>query len=734
MAAVSCSPDVKNLGKLPTGASVGFAADSAGKWGLEISGDGQAAMGCRTPVKVEYLAPDSSVVRMEVGYDAVHKSNGKAVAVATLPLGEASLEVCDEWCLQDTVLVVSRTAAVSGTVEGAGFGTAVGLEIKSGWEETSFFAPGLLYGDPTYDGPNSPGGTRFAEAGFYTIREDFLPAPLYGALLPDGTSVTMLDMEPDGATTLEETKTGLSDDVRISDVFAFGAFGSKRDGDAVEMDFWMPGSACSLPWERPLTGVGAPQSRIRRSSRYNPVSDGFVQRCKIGFRIAEDDTFPQLTKNAYRWAWNVLKPKVNHHDIDLVRRSLADLLSSQVYTIGGRTGLPFIVYTESGEVWKDNRDPNFFWRATMGFVGKNVEAADELLREGDRDTTERGRKMRRQGLDIIATFIREVPMKNPTCTGFNLKTGAPSMTNPPVWFVREATDDMRMLMEAYEREKAAGIEHPEWIAWCKDFADWLLPYQREDGHFPRSFMLGTSEIEEESGTTSYNVVPLFLQLGRNLGDDRYEQSALRAAEYVWESFGKRGVFVGGAIDNPNVTDKEAGLLSLEAFLALYEETGEGKWLERARVAADFAESWTYIWNVPMPVDAAADELMWKRDVPTVGVQGITAQVAGHVDQFLDMSVPAYVRLAKYTGDSHYYDFARLLLHNCKGMVALPGRMHGMCAPGFQTENWRMGAAWEGRGFGTPQKWMPWVATNHLYGMNALEAYDPEAFRDLAGTD
>jgi hypothetical protein len=37
------------------------------------------------------------------------------------------------------------------------------------------------------------------------------------------------------------------------------------------------------------------------------------------------------------------------------------------------------------------------------------------------------------------------------------------MTNSPQWFIREATDDMRMVMEAYDRERKAGRDHPEWI-------------------------------------------------------------------------------------------------------------------------------------------------------------------------------------------------------------------------------------------------------------------------------
>ena len=42
----------------------------------------------------------------------------------------------------------------------------------------------------------------------------------------------------------------------------------------------------------------------------------------------------------------------------------------------------------------------------------------------------------------------------------------------------------------------------------------------------------------------------------------------------------------------------------------------------------------------------------------------------------------------------------------------------------------MGPGREGRGFGTPEKWMPWVSTNHLYSITGLEAFDPSLFRDL----
>ena len=741
------------LGRLPGGAAVSFVKSGNLDWGLEVAGTNAARMAQPQPVQIEVYRGDQDVHQFGAGYTSVDPEAAGVVARGRVDAGRGvAFTVEDRWSVSQSVLRLTRKLKVSGTNEGAGFYSAIRFITSPDvtWPDVEFLAPGLLYGDPTYDGATSPGGTLNNRARRFWIREDFLPAPMFALRMRNGESIAVLDPTPKGDTTLAETKAPALPAL-IDGQFRFGAVGANEaDNGGVAIGFWFPGTvtefsrrggrggpvAAGTPATPPPAPSPAPSPLWRR--RYHPVRDGFEQSYQTAFRFGSNESFPDLTRNAWRWAWQILAPAVNYHDIEVVRRTLIDHLSERVVTIEGRTGIPFIVSTKTGEVWGDTdgrwNDPNWWWRAILGFVGKNVEAADQLLRESDRDAGPRGQKMRQQGLDIIATFIRLVPMSPPSGTGFNLKTGKPSMTNPQynTWFLRAPAEDMRMLMEAYRRERKAGREHPEWIRWCRTFADWVMKYQREDGSFPRGFRPGTGEVVEESGTTSYNVVPLFLMLSEDTGDPKYRDSAIRAAEYVWQSFGTRGVFIGGAIDNPNITDKEAGLLSMEAFLALYERTHEDKWLKRAQAAGNFAESWIWIWNVPMPPDASDADLHWKRNVPTVGVQGITAAVAGHVDQFLDWSVPAYAKLYKYTEDEHYRDVARILLHNTKAMLALPGRTYGMLGPGWQQENWRMGPSVEGRGFGTPEKWMPWVSTNHLWSITGLEEFDPALFKQLSG--
>jgi len=69
----------------------------------------------------------------------------------------------------------------------------------------------------------------------------------------------------------------------------------------------------------------------------------------------------------------------------------------------------------------------------------------------------------------------------------------------------------------------------------------------------------------------------------------------------------------------------------------------------------------------------------------------------------------YAQLYEYTKDSHYLEVARILLHNTKAMISLPGRTRSMLlkgksvelAPGWVQEHWNMGPGNPGRGYGQP---------------------------------
>ena len=707
------------LGHLQTGATVNFVRSAAGGWGLEVTGGAAPTISQQKPARLEVFRAEDDIRQFAAGYKTIQKSAAGIDARAEVKYDSVVFRVVDHWSVSGSVLSVYRKVDVIGNSPG-GFDSAITFEAPPsiGWSDVSYMAPGALYGDPTYDGDRSPGGTLNYAAHHFFMREDILPAPLFALSFRNGTSVTVLDPSPRGDSTVEETK--LTQPVMTDARFQFGALGAWQKGNGpVEFGFRFPGTVSGI-----YMG-GPPNAKERTARRYHPIVAGVSHTYQVSFRFGRDESFREMTRNSWRWAWDTLKPPVYYIDVEQMRRVLTDHLESQAATIDGRTAIPFVMSTVTDKLqWN-------WTMAAMGFVGKNIECADQLLREGDRDHTERGQKMRQTGLAVIESMIHALPTVPLQATGYDLATGKPS---DHIWlapWLRNATEDMRVLMRAYRRERALGREHPEWFNWVKSYVDWLIQQQREDGSFPRRWKASSSEVAEPTGTTSYAPVPLLVLMSEETGDPKYQQSAVRAAEYIWANWGANGLYVGGASDNPNNTDKEAGMLSMEAFLSLYDSTKEAKWLERGKAAGDFAESWIWIWNLPMPLDADNAQLHYKKGVPTVGIQGITARVAGSTDAYLDWAVPSYAKLYNLTHDEHYLDVARILLHDTKSMVALPGRQYDMKGIGWQQEGWRMGPGPNGRGVGGHRFWLPWISSNHLYGINGLEEYDPALFKRLS---
>ena len=101
---------------------------------------------------------------------------------------------------------------------------------------------------------------------------------------------------------------------------------------------------------------------------------------------------------------------------------------------------------------------------------------------------------------------------------------------------------MRVLMRAYRREKAQGREHPEWFNWVKQYVDWLILQQREDGSFPRRWEAGSSEVAEPSGTSSYCPVPLLVIMSEETGDPKYKAGGHSRGRIHLDEFRSAGAF------------------------------------------------------------------------------------------------------------------------------------------------------------------------------------------------
>src|SRR5271166_5267929 len=180
--AVANTANRRELGRPKNGAVVAFVRSGTGGWGIEISGDAVPRLTQPKPAQIEVYRGGGDVRQIAAGYQSVQKGTGVVVARAHVDAGGgASFSVDDRWKISGDVLSLSRTVTVSGTAENAGFYSAIGLATTPAitWPDADYFAPGVLYGDPTYDGDNSPGGVLNDRARRFALREDELSAPLF---------------------------------------------------------------------------------------------------------------------------------------------------------------------------------------------------------------------------------------------------------------------------------------------------------------------------------------------------------------------------------------------------------------------------------------------------------------------------------------------------------------------------------------------------------------------------
>ncbi len=762
------------LGRLANGAAVTFLRASSGDWGRELSGGGPRLTQPK-PVQIEVYRGGENASQLSAGYHSAWKEADAVAAIANVSSGPTTFSVEDRWKVSGAVLSLSRRVNATASEDGAGFLSAIRLATAptAAWTDAGYLVPGLLYGEP-HTRETAPGGVLNVRAKRLSIREDYLSAPLIAMSFRDGNWAAVMDMAPRGDTTQEETTAAASTPV-IDERIQFGSLGARELPEGgVEFGFRLPGTTSEF------SGGGFGPARaltfpvVRR--RYHPVNAGFSQSYRVGFLFGQGATFHDMEREAWRWAWQTLKPKITAIDVESARRALVDHLADRVLVVDDRAGIPFVIDSVSGKpgsfrpayvlatrfgrapgtagppgaaaanpanatpmgpstrhpsvdtqelaAWAKtvgiDMDPNAaelnLWaNIIMGFCGKHVEVAEQFFMESARDPGPRGQRLRKLAVAIIDSLVRLVPMSPyPAGEGFNIRTGKviPGAT------LRSLSEDMRILIDMLRRERSHGREHPDWFAWGKAYADFLLTQQKEDGSFPSGWT-ATGEPRGNSTVTSYSPVQFLMRMSEETGEKKYLTAAVRAGEYLWANFGSKCVYLGAT--GGDAADKESGMLSLEAFLSLYENTKDARWLERAESAGNYTESWIWIWNVPMPIGANPAEMGWKPGVPTVGANGIASNVPGEVDQYLDWAVPSYARLYKYTNDPHYLDVARVLLHGTKAMLALPGRTYDMLGPGWQQEHWRMGLG--ARGIGAHRTWLPWISVNHLHGITGLEEFD-----------
>lgn len=541
------------------------------------------------------------------------------------------------------------------------------------------FIPGICYRD-NHDVPAHALAADLAQENIL-CREDRMPLPL--VMMRDkisGTTLTLVHSNPDGATCLADYSPArlVSSDVQVA---SLGIFGQANAAAAL----CFPASE-------------GERSYLRRdgwAERFHPVRPGVKHAYDILFQLSQQPDFPRAMKSAWRLGFDQIHPPAVKVDVAACYDASIQLVSDWSRTTRGAPGLPFRLRLPQGDLEKEE-----LVNYQMGFIGQQIPLAYHLLRHGLLHTNE---TMVRKGEATVDFWAKN------SLTAEGLPRTWFDTWPQPHWrnyhtFLRVASDGMDGAVMAYDTMAAAGRPKPEWLTFCQRFGDWLLTHQNPDGSWYREYNFDSTPANKGKQNTSHPVRYL-VDLSKLTGNRRYLDAALRAGNWCWTNTHQAFCYVGGTVDNPNVTDKEAGFIALDAFLALHDATGDVCWLKAATQAADFTETWAYCWNIPMPADDT--ESVYPRGATTTGYSLIACGHSG-ADLFLAGAAFNFYRLYLQTGDTHYAEMARQFLYDPRQSVDINGS-RGYGHSGLCTEAISLAAP---RGHGV-NVWLPWLSYNMI---------------------
>lgn len=207
---------------------------------------------------------------------------------------------------------------------------------------------------------------------------------------------------------------------------------------------------------------------------------------------------------------------------------------------------------------------NWYNRALFGFVGRNTEAAFFLLHDADRHAN--GSRFRALGTAILDSFAA-LPMSPPLGEGFDLFDGSQWVFVGDLVWLRALCEGCTAMLRGWQHEQQRGVDHPHWLQWCVEFADWLLPQEGPYGGFPRHWRFGSGAVSVESFKSSYNVVSFLLRLSAITQEQRYFDAAVRAAEFCWNESQQFGTFIGGTLETVliSVTSVPTDISSIDSW-------------------------------------------------------------------------------------------------------------------------------------------------------------------------
>ncbi|MBQ6550250.1 MAG: hypothetical protein IJL78_02450 [Lachnospiraceae bacterium] len=636
--------------------------------GVTIEKDGKVLYFNHRPVHVTVKNEAAMLVFSDCAYASVSEGDEETEARGKYVTDNGSvLSFLDRYSVEGELIRISRAVTVEkADPRDLGFSTKIFFYQLQSQELTDYeyFSPGQWYLNNEYAGPYSLG--KRMDLQYYYRKETYSGLPMFAMRhKATGETIAMSRWASD-ATLPSLDRTATENYAYVDPKITVGSFGVSNarpeamtytyyghafqtplpyvECDGVSLDYVYPGVNGQMPVQgRGPFNVEQPLTNI---TWVHPMRKGFQQHYAVAVSCSSYEDFGSMMKATWRETYRRLKDRLFQVDNEELFHNMMRFLKAVTKRFGDDWGTPFVAQLP-------DFDPNSF-SAEIGFVGQQAGIGYQLLRWG---TMENDPEAIEKGIGILNTWVSHVTEDGCPVNWYHLSVHE---TEPQPLWVRQLGDGLEAVLDAYVFEKKHGREHMEWLNYCVLAADWLLPLQEKDGSFRRAYYYNGKMCLDSKASTPC-IVRFFLQLYLVTGWKELREAAVRAGEWAYKHQYLGFEYRGGTCDQTDVMDKESGIYAMFAFTALYDVTKEEKWLKAACGAADYVETFTFVWSFPVDMPYPCHPFARYH---ISGTSNVTVGFGGG-DVYMAACSYAYYRLWLLSGDEQYRDFAEFIHKNVK---------------------------------------------------------------------
>jgi lysophospholipase L1-like esterase len=232
----------------------------------------------------------------------------------------------------------------------------------------------------------------------------------------------------------------------------------------------------------------------------------------------------------------------------------------------------------------------------------------------------------------------------------------------PIVLTRQNADVLYWLMKQFELLKAqgqAGAIKPEWEQAVTRLAQAFVNTWKRHGQWGNYVNHESGDIAIYHSTSGAMAIGGLALAAGGFNNPEFLTVAKEAADYYYrQDFVQKGFTYGACSDIMQNADSETAAGFMTALMALYETTGEKRWLEMSRNLANLAATWTVSYDYELPANTELAQLGAK----LAGVYWASTQNKHGAPGICTSSGDALFKIYRATGDRRYAELLRDIVH------------------------------------------------------------------------